>query len=383
ADVDAFYARNKDRVVGTKEQIAPRIKEYLAQQRRQQALDDYTATLRAKYVVKVLLEPLRATVDSKDAPARGAAGVPITLVEFGDFQCPYCRALEPTLEQVLKSYSSKVRLVFRQFPLPTHSEAAKAAEASLCAREQNKFWELHDRMYSRQEALKVDALKAAAGQLGMDAERFGRCLDSGKYEAAVKADLAAGDQAGVTGPPALFVNGPPEPGAAAVVEQRPALTGDDAARREQVERRDVHEQVAVGVRRRQVAVVDLAAGELERALAVRHLGWSRGLGQRRDTLETVLRDHLVDLAAQHHPGLLVREDRAAGAADELVRTRLLAVPMRVDQQADSIVARRGVDRAQQRVGARGRAAVDHQRAVVAVHREHVAARDLEQREAAE
>ncbi len=218
ADVDAFYARNKDRVVGTKEQIAPRIKEYLAQQRRQQALDDYTATLRAKYAVKVLLEPLRASVDSKDAPARGAAGVPITLVEFGDFQCPYCRALEPTLEQVLKSYSSKVRLVFRQFPLPTHSEAAKAAEASLCAREQNKFWELHDRMYSRQEALKVDALKAAAGQLGMDAERFGRCLDSGKYEAAVKADLAAGEQAGVTGTPALFVNGRPVPGGAVEYE---------------------------------------------------------------------------------------------------------------------------------------------------------------------
>jgi protein-disulfide isomerase len=214
AEVDAFYERNKDRIEGTKEQVAPKVKEYLAQQRRQTALDTYTSSLKEKYGVKVLLEPLRIPVDARDAPARGAAAAPVTLVEFGDFQCPYCRALEPTLEKVLKNYAGKVRLEFRQFPLSGHPQAAKAAEASLCAREQDKFWELHDRMYGHQEALKVDQLKTAAGELGLDTERFGQCVDSGKYEPNVKADLLAGSHAGVTGTPALYVNGRPVPGGA-------------------------------------------------------------------------------------------------------------------------------------------------------------------------
>ena len=214
ADVDAFYERNKDRIDGTKEQLAPKIKEFLAQQRRQTALDTYTSSLKEKYGVKVLLDPLRIPVESRDAPARGAASAPVTLVEFGDFQCPYCRALEPALQKVLKNYAGKVRLEFRQFPLSGHPQAPKAAEASLCAREQDKFWELHDRMYDRQDALKVDQLKTAAHELGLDAERFAQCVDSGKYEAAVKADTVAGERAGVTGTPALYVNGRPVPGGA-------------------------------------------------------------------------------------------------------------------------------------------------------------------------
>jgi protein-disulfide isomerase len=230
AEVDEFYERNKNQIEGTKEQLAPRIKEYLAQQRRQHALDDYTSVLKDKYGVRVLLEPLRVPVDSGDAPARGVAGAPVTLVEFGDFQCPYCRALEPTLAKVMKSYSSKVRLVFRQFPLSGHPQAAKAAEASLCASEQDKFWELHDRMYSHQDALKVDELKAAAGQLGLDGERFGQCLDSGKYAEVIKIDLRAGEHAGVTGTPALFVNGRPVPGGAVEYDALAKIIDDELKR---------------------------------------------------------------------------------------------------------------------------------------------------------
>ncbi len=229
-EVAAFYDRNKDQLEGTKEQLAPRIKQYLSQQRRQQALDDYTTALKQKYGVEVLLQPLRLAVAAADSPARGAAGAPVTLVEFGDFQCPYCRALEPTLQKVMKNYSGKVRLVFRQFPLESHPQAAKAAEAALCAREQDKFWELHDRMYDQQNALKVDDLKKAAGELGLNEDRFAKCLDSDKYEAAVQADSHAGEQAGVTGTPALYVNGRPVPGGAVDYDVLSKIIDDELTR---------------------------------------------------------------------------------------------------------------------------------------------------------
>jgi protein-disulfide isomerase len=219
AEIDTFYEQNKDRIQGTKEQLVGRIKEYLTQQRRQQGYDDYTSTLKKKYGAEVLLEPLRVAVDSPDAPSRGPADAPVTIVEFGDFECPYCGGLEPTLEKVRKNYAGKVRLVFRQYPLNgIHPLAAKASEAAMCAKEQGKFWELHDRMYAHQDALEVDDLKKAAAELGMDADRFDKCVDSNQYEAAIQADLRAGLQAGVNGTPALFVNGRPVPGGAVQYE---------------------------------------------------------------------------------------------------------------------------------------------------------------------
>ena len=230
AELEAFYERNKNRISGSREQLLPKIKEYLTKQAREDALNDYTTALKAKYGVKVLLEPLRLTVDSRDAPARGPKGAPITLVEFGDFQCPYCARVEPTIEKVLKNYPGKVRLVFRQFPLDIHPQAFEAAEASMCSREQDKFWELHDRMYGHQDKLKPDDLKAAAVELGMNGDRFGECLASGKYEAAIKADMAAGEQAGVNGTPALFVNGRPVPGGAVEYEVLAKVIDDELKR---------------------------------------------------------------------------------------------------------------------------------------------------------
>jgi protein-disulfide isomerase len=131
----------------------------------------------------------------------------VTIVEFSDFQCPYCSRLTPTLEQVMSKYGNKVRIVFRQFPLPIHDKAAKAAEAALCANEQGKFWEMHDAMFKDQGGLAVDGLKTKAATLGLNAQSFNSCLDSGKETPAVQADLKAGQQAGVQGTPAMFVNG--------------------------------------------------------------------------------------------------------------------------------------------------------------------------------
>ena len=132
---------------------------------------------------------------------------PITIVEFSDFQCPYCARLIPTLEEVKKKYGDKVRIVFQQYPLAFHQFAQKAAEASLCAHEQGKFWELHDAMFQNQQNLAVEQLKAKATELGMNADQFNACLDQGKFASQVAADLEAGTKAGVNGTPAMFING--------------------------------------------------------------------------------------------------------------------------------------------------------------------------------
>jgi len=206
-DVQAFFDENKARIGNrTLEQIGPQIRQYLEQQAQQQAEESFYSNLEAKYDVSYKLEPPRVEV-AADGPAKGPADAPITIVEFSDFQCPFCSRVTPTLEQVTENYGDKVRLVFRQFPLGMHPNAPKAAEASLCAQEQGKFWEMHDAMFGDQNALGVPQLKATAAKLGLDGEQFDQCLDSGKYEDAVAADMKAGAEAGVTGTPAMFING--------------------------------------------------------------------------------------------------------------------------------------------------------------------------------
>jgi protein-disulfide isomerase len=233
AEVDAFYEGNKDRISAPKAQVVGQIKQYLMQQKEQQAFTAYANSLKTKYGVKVLLKPLRVDIDTQNEPARGPADAAVTLVEFGDFQCPYCARLEPTLKEVVKHYAGKVRLVFRQFPLQNiHPHAQVAAEASLCAREQGKFWQLHDAMYANQDALTAKDLKATAAKLGMNAKQFDACLDGHKYNSKIQADMKAGEQAGVNGTPALFVNGRPVPGGAVAYDVLAKVIDDELSRRQ-------------------------------------------------------------------------------------------------------------------------------------------------------
>jgi len=210
ADAEAFYEKNKSRIPPqtTKEAVMPQIKAYLQQNGQQEARDKYFKTLEAKYKVDYLIEPMRIEVAANGFPAKGPASAPVTIVEFSDFQCPFCSRVTPTLQEVVSKYGNKIRLVFRQFPLPMHPNAAKAAEASLCANEQGKFWEMHDAMFKDQAGLAVDGLKSkAAGIAGINAASFNSCLDSGKETPAVQSDVKAGAKAGVNGTPAMFVNG--------------------------------------------------------------------------------------------------------------------------------------------------------------------------------
>jgi predicted DsbA family dithiol-disulfide isomerase len=206
--VEQFWTENASRINITKEQALPQIRQYLQQQDRQRNLSAYVEKLKTAYKVESFFEPARTDVASQDHPVRGLAKAPVTIVEFSDFECPYCGALYPTLKDIEKNYADKVRIVFRQYPLTSiHPNAEKAAEASLCANEQQKFWELHDAMFTDQHNLSVSALKEKAVQLKLNTEQFNTCLESGKYVEAIRKDVAEGSKVGVTGTPAMFVNG--------------------------------------------------------------------------------------------------------------------------------------------------------------------------------
>jgi protein-disulfide isomerase len=230
ADVAKFYDENKAQIPGPKEQFAPQIRQYLQQRGQAEAQQKLFADLSVKYKVEKKLEPIRIEV-AASGPARGPATAPVTIVEFSDFQCPFCGRLFETLEQVKTKYGDKVNIVFRQFPLASiHPNAQKAAEASLCANEQGKFWEMHNAMFKNQEELAVDSLKAKAAGLGLKADAFNSCLDSGKFAAQILVDQKDGSVAGVSKTPAMFINGRFLLGAASI-EQITAVIDEELKRK--------------------------------------------------------------------------------------------------------------------------------------------------------
>ncbi len=150
----------------------------------------------------------RKDIETEGHPSRGPVNAPVTIVEFGDFECPFCGGLHPTLQAVRRNYPDQVRIVFRQFPLIfTHQYAQKAAEASLCAHEQDRFWEFHDSLFENQEDIDVPALKRRAVEFGLDTARFDECLDSGEKWADAEADIEEGVNAAVFSTPTMFING--------------------------------------------------------------------------------------------------------------------------------------------------------------------------------
>ena len=207
ADVDAFYQQNRDRIPNPKEQVAGQIRQYLQQQRESEAYEEFMSGLEESAGVEYEIEPYRAEVEVADAPSTGPANAPVTIVEFSDFECPYCSRVVPTIDRVKEEYGDQVRVVFKQFPLAIHANAQKAAEASLCAHDQGKFWEMHDAMFADQQNLGPEGLAAKAESIGLDMEAFRQCMNAEKYAAAVQEDMREGSAVGVSGTPAMFVNG--------------------------------------------------------------------------------------------------------------------------------------------------------------------------------
>ncbi len=207
AQIDSVYEANRDRIQQSRDVIGPQIEAFLLSRARQARFDSLVSALRSRYDVVSYLDPPRFEV-AAEGPAKGPENAPVTIVEFSDFECPFCLRINPTLEQVMQEYEGHVRLVFRQFPLNNiHPNAQKAAEASLCADAQGKFWEMHDAMFANPSELAVADLKKRAGEIGLDEEAFSNCLDSAEYANQVAADLNAGRALGVTGTPALYING--------------------------------------------------------------------------------------------------------------------------------------------------------------------------------
>jgi protein-disulfide isomerase len=190
----------------TFESLKDRIGAALVNQQRQAQMQKVVGELQKQANLKVDLPQPRVQV-AADGPTRGPKDAPVTIVEFSDFECPYCGAAHDTVEQVMNTYAGKVRLVYRQFPLSFHPHAEKAAEASLCAADQGKFWEYHEVLFKNQKKLDLPDLKAHAGEVGMDAQKFGQCLESGDKKKSVDVDQQAGLAAGVGGTPAFFING--------------------------------------------------------------------------------------------------------------------------------------------------------------------------------
>jgi len=142
------------------------------------------------------------------APSKGPAAALVTIVEFSDFHCPYCRTVVPTIAQVLARYPDKVRLVYRDFPLDgLHPGARRASEAARCAGDQGKFWAYHDLIYAAEPDSSPEQLKRFAQQAGLDVGAFEGCLASGKHRPAVQQDVDEGIRLGVEGTPAFFING--------------------------------------------------------------------------------------------------------------------------------------------------------------------------------
>ena len=151
--------------------------------------------------------PTKQDVKIGAAPVKGPKSAPVTLVAFSDFQCPFCSRAVPVLKQIEETYKGKVRIAFKHLPLPFHDKAELAAEASMAANEQGKFWEYHDKLFANQTALDRPSLEKYAQELGLNAGKFKAALDSGKFKQYVADDSKAGAAVGATGTPTFFVNG--------------------------------------------------------------------------------------------------------------------------------------------------------------------------------
>jgi protein-disulfide isomerase len=216
AQVQEFYESRKgpgDPAWAVAEpQIGGRIREILATDHVEQAQRRYLDGLRSLHGISGELPPYRVVLPAGNL-VRGKATAPVTLVEFGDFQCPSCLQAEPIVASLLAQHPDELRLVFHHFPLArVHPNARSAAFAGECARQQGKFWEMHDAMFADQSALAPAQLQVTAGRIGLEGAAFAKCLADPATVRVVDAELRLGASVGVNGTPTFYVNGRPVSG---------------------------------------------------------------------------------------------------------------------------------------------------------------------------
>ena len=212
ADIEAFIKERKIPAAQINDYAKERIKKFLSFQLKKDLIDNWLQSQQKTGKVQVLLaRPSRPifNVAVGQSPFFGDKNAKVTLVEFSDFQCPFCAKGAKILKEIKKKYGDKVKVVFKNFPLPFHKHAQTAAEASLCAHEQGvaHFWKLHDHMFENQNMLKKEDLISKAKGLGLKEKAFKSCLEGKKYAKRVKADMDEGKVVGVKSTPTFFING--------------------------------------------------------------------------------------------------------------------------------------------------------------------------------
>lgn len=188
------------------EAVRGKIIDALRQRRAAKIKAAYMQSLRSQAKIAFRLSPPRAPISLAGTPVRGAAGVPVTLVEFADYECPYCQQIQPVLDKLEAEYKGKLAFAYKDFPLSIHPNAQKAAEATRCAEAQDKYWAFHDALVAKKQ-FEVPVLKQLARELKLDGQKFDKCLDSGEKTDAVKAHAAEAQGLGVQGTPTFFMNG--------------------------------------------------------------------------------------------------------------------------------------------------------------------------------
>ncbi len=207
--VEALYEQNRARFAGrSRDAVMGDIRAAVKNRERQARQMAFTRGLREGASVKIALEPPRTTVPvPASAPSLGPDGAPVTIVQFVDYQCPYCHRAQSTIDEILSRYSGKVQLVHRDFPLEGHPAAMPAARASRCAGEQGKFWDYHRSLMKVKGPMDDTDLKGRAAGLQLDQGAFSTCLASDRFDAAIRAGFEEGTRAGVNSTPTYFVNG--------------------------------------------------------------------------------------------------------------------------------------------------------------------------------
>ncbi len=211
-DIEKFIKERQIPKDQVNAEIRERIKQFIEVEMKKNAIDKWIAEKTKKNPVEVYFEkPKRPVFDVniKDAPIKGASDAKVTIVEYSDFQCPFCSKASQTIAELEKKYGNKIKIAFKNFPLPFHSQARLAAESAQCAKEQgaSNFWKMHDTMFADQTKLDRENLILSAKKIGLKEADFKNCIDSGKYKAVIESDISEGQKLGIKSTPTFFING--------------------------------------------------------------------------------------------------------------------------------------------------------------------------------
>jgi len=207
AQIQEVYNSNKKHFADTPiDEAIQEVTEYLVGQSKQRRYREVLAALEEQYAPRVSLRPPVLEVGTGGRPSLGDASAPITLIEFSDYECHYCRTAEPVIREVLEAYGDKVHFVYRDYPLDFHANARPAAQAARCAEQQGQFWAYHEKLMASED-LHQEQYQAIADEVGIERAKFDACLTSDDFSEAIDRDIADGEAVGVSGTPAFFING--------------------------------------------------------------------------------------------------------------------------------------------------------------------------------